>query len=115
MFVVLSLYISYVYKNWLSNCKPEICYLKTQSQFLQGVELGPLEITINSLSKSIESTQQDIAQLQLIWLREQGELVRLSKENDTSRDDVNLLKKKISILSQKKIRIESMYGTVSND
>lgn len=67
-----------------------------------------MEITINSLSKSIESTQQDIAQLQLMWLREQGELVRLSKENDTSHDDVNMLKKKISILSQKKIRIESM-------
>lgn len=76
--------------------------------YLQGVELGPLEITINSLSKSIESTQQDIAHLQLMWLREQGELVRLSKENDQSNEDVNMLKKKISILSQKKIRIESM-------
>lgn len=71
------------------------------------MELGPLEITINSLSKSIESMQQDIAQLQLMWLREQGELVRLSKENDSRHDDVNLVKKKISILSQKKIRIES--------
>lgn len=43
-----------------------------------------------------------------MWLREQGELVRLSKENDQSNEDVNMLKKKISILSQKKIRIESM-------
>ena len=77
---------------------------------IQGVELGPLEITINSLSKSIESTQQDIAHLQLLWLREQGELVRLSKESDKSHEDVNLLKKKISILSQKKIRIESKFA-----
>lgn len=79
------------------------------------MELGPLEITINSLYKSIESTQQDIAQLQLMWLREQGELVRLSKENDTSRDDVNTLKKKISILSQKKIRIESKIKSLDKN
>ena len=49
-----------------------------------------------------------------MWLREQGELVRLSKENDQSNEDVNMLKKKISILSQKKIRIESMSQQHSN-
>lgn len=50
-----------------------------------------------------------------MWLREQGELVRLSKENDTRNDDVNMLKKKISILSQKKIRIESKISTLTTD
>lgn len=39
-----------------------------------GVELGPLEITINSLQKSIEARQQEIAELQQMWLRQQSEL-----------------------------------------
>ncbi|XP_011454679.3 coiled-coil domain-containing protein 40 [Magallana gigas] len=71
-----------------------------------GVELGPLEITINSLQKSIEARQQEIAELQQMWLRQQSELVQLTKDKDMQSVDVRKLKKQLTILSQKKIRTE---------
>lgn len=74
---------------------------------MQGVELGPLEITINSLQKSIEARQQEIAELQQMWLRQQSELVQLTKDKETQSVDVRKLKKQLTILSQKKIRTES--------
>ena len=40
-----------------------------------GAELGPLEIQINSLQKSIDAENTTIAELQHSWLRDQGELV----------------------------------------
>jgi len=40
-----------------------------------GAELGPLEIQINSLQKSIDAANATIAELQHDWLRDQGELV----------------------------------------
>jgi hypothetical protein len=40
----------------------------------QGVELGPLEIQINSLQKSIDGMLQEITELQQLWLRQQSEL-----------------------------------------
>ena len=42
-----------------------------------GAELGPLEIQINSLQKSIEAENATIAELQHTWVRDQGELVSL--------------------------------------
>ena len=40
-----------------------------------GAELGPVEIEINSLQKSIDAENAAIAELQHAWLRDQGELV----------------------------------------
>ena len=71
-----------------------------------GIELGPLEIQINSLQKSIEAEQQEIAELEQMWLRDQNELVRLSKEKEKQSQDVENLKKQLTILSQKKLIIE---------
>ena len=65
-----------------------------------------MEIQINSLQKSIEAEQQEIAELQQMWLRDQSELVRLSKEKEKQSQDVENLKKQLTILSQKKLRIE---------
>ena len=73
---------------------------------LQGAELGPLEIQINSLQKSIDAEIQEIAEMQQMWLREQSELVQLSKEKDKQSADVDTLKKQLTILSQRKIRTE---------
>ena len=78
---------------------------------MQGVELGPLEIQINSMQKSIEAEQQEIAELQQMWLRDQSELVRLSKEKEKQSQDVENLKKQLTILSQKKLRIEGQLST----
>ena len=74
---------------------------------IQGVELGPLEIQINSLQKSIHAELEEIAELQQMWLRDQSELVRLSKEKESQSVDVENLKKQLTILSQKKMHIES--------
>ncbi|XP_076810379.1 coiled-coil domain-containing protein 40-like [Clavelina lepadiformis] len=71
-----------------------------------GEELGPLEIQINSLNKQIEGASQGINDLQQFWLRQQHELVQLTKERDQQYDDVNTLKKQHTILTQKKLRIE---------
>ncbi|XP_069123768.1 coiled-coil domain-containing protein 40-like [Argopecten irradians] len=71
-----------------------------------GVELGPLEININSLQKSIEARLQEIAELQQLWLRQQTELVHLTKEKDSQSQSVEKLKKQLTILSQKKIRTQ---------
>lgn len=71
-----------------------------------GEELGPLEIQINSLAKSIEAEASSIGELQQMWLRDQNELVRLTKAKDAQMKDVNNLKKKLTILTQKKLRIE---------
>jgi hypothetical protein len=72
----------------------------------QGVELGPLEIQMNSLHKSIEAEMMDIQELQQHWLKDQSELVQLTKETDMQAGDVDQMKKKITILAQKKLRIE---------
>ena len=72
----------------------------------QGVEIGPLEIQINSLQKSIDAEQAYIIELQQMWLRDQSELVRLMQEQDTATRDVNNIKKQFTILFQKKLRIE---------
>ena len=40
-----------------------------------GTELGPLEVEINALQRSIDAENATIAELQHSWLRDQGELV----------------------------------------
>lgn len=77
--------------------------------YFQGEELGPLEIQINSLQKSIDAEQSYIIELQQMWLRDQSELVRLMQEKDTQVIDVSNLKKQFTILFQKKLRIERKY------
>ena len=70
------------------------------------MELGPLEIQINSLQKSIDARLQEIVELQQLWLRQQTELVRLSKDQELQATDVTKLKKQWTILTQKKARTE---------
>ena len=74
--------------------------------FVQGVELGPLEIQINSLLKSLDAQQLNIVQLQQLWLRQQGELVRLSLDKDQQSSTVEQHGRQLTILCQKKIRVE---------
>ena len=73
---------------------------------LQGVELGPLEIKIHSLQKSIDTEMAEIAELQQRWLRDQSELVRLAKEKEAQGSNLENMKKQLTNLSQKKLRME---------
>ncbi len=72
-----------------------------------GEELAPLEMEVASLAKSLEQLSTDIAEAEVAWLKQQHELVRINQEKDKKNRDVKALTKKVTILQQKKIRIES--------
>ncbi|XP_033121483.1 coiled-coil domain-containing protein 40-like [Anneissia japonica] len=83
-----------------------------------GEELGPLEQEVAALQKSIDTRTQEIAELQQFWLRQQSELVKMSKEKDGQQSEVDTMKKALTILHQKKMRIENeitMHQTEHND
>ena len=92
---------------WKQHCVKQVSHTNA---LLQGVELGPLEIQINSLVKSLDVRQQEIGELQQLWLRQQSELVRLCQDKDTQSSDVEKHKRQLTILSQKKIRTESEWS-----
>lgn len=77
---------------------------------LQGQELGPLEIEINSLTKQIEEYNSEVMTLQKYWLRLQKELVKLTQEQEEQLVSLDMLKKEITIRQQKKVRIESKHS-----
>src|SRR6218665_367085 len=67
---------------------------------------------MKSLQKSIDGEQQQIAELQQMWLRDQSELVRLCHEEETLSEAVETLKKELTVLTQKKLRIEGRTQSV---
>ncbi|XP_067860206.1 coiled-coil domain-containing protein 40 isoform X2 [Heptranchias perlo] len=73
-----------------------------------GQEMSPLELEIKTLTKTIEEHNKEITSLQRYWLQQQHELVRLTQEREQQTADVELLKKQVTILQQKKIRTENM-------
>lgn len=72
-----------------------------------GVELGPLELEIVNLQKSIGQTSKEIFDLEQTWLREQNELVRLTTEKDQLEKETDAMKLKHTILISRKLRTES--------
>ena len=81
-----------------------------------GAEIGPVEIQINSVQKSIDAENAAISELQHAWLRDQGELVtcvcvagqvRLSQEHDKQTSELELMTNKHTIFTQKKLRVEA--------
>ena len=80
---------------------------------VQGEELGPLEQEVNALQKNIDTRNQEIADQQQFWLRQQSELVKMSKDKDGESKEVDTMKKALTILHQKKMRIESRWQAMS--
>lgn len=72
-----------------------------------GEELGPLEIEIASLNKTIEQMDNEINEIEIFWLRQQHELVKLNQEKDQRTKGVKVLTKKVTILEQKKLRVKN--------
>ncbi|XP_051792457.1 coiled-coil domain-containing protein 40 isoform X1 [Erpetoichthys calabaricus] len=70
-------------------------------------DMGPLELKIKNLTKYIEEHNAEITSMQQYWLREQNELVLLTREREEQAASVETLKKKLTILQQQKIRIEN--------
>ncbi|XP_057572069.1 coiled-coil domain-containing protein 40 [Hippopotamus amphibius kiboko] len=74
---------------------------------LGGEEVGPLELEIKRLSKLIEEHSASVTQAQVTWLRLQQEMVKVTQEREEHLVSLNMSKKEIHILEQKKIRIEN--------
>jgi len=72
-----------------------------------GVELGPLELEVLNLQKSIAQTAKEIFELEQTWLRGQNELVRLTNEKDVLEKETDSMKLKYTILMSRKLRTES--------
>ncbi|NXN56507.1 CCD40 protein, partial [Rynchops niger] len=72
-----------------------------------GQELGPLEIEINKLTKQIEEYHSEVMTLQKYWLNQQKELVKLTHKREEQLASLDMLKKQITIMQQKKVRTEN--------
>ncbi|XP_035424617.1 coiled-coil domain-containing protein 40 isoform X3 [Cygnus atratus] len=72
-----------------------------------GQELGPLEIEVNRLTKQIEERNSEVLTLQKYWLNLQKELVKLTHEQEDQITSLDMLKKQITIMQQKKVRTEN--------
>uniref|UniRef100_A0A8C5RA76 Coiled-coil domain-containing protein 40 n=1 Tax=Leptobrachium leishanense TaxID=445787 RepID=A0A8C5RA76_9ANUR len=80
-----------------------------------GIELGPLEIQVTSLSKQIEECNVEILSVQQYWLRLQTEMVMLTRQREEQDASVEMLKKELTILQQKKIRTENEIEQEKNE
>ncbi|XP_053562392.1 coiled-coil domain-containing protein 40 [Bombina bombina] len=72
-----------------------------------GKELGPLEIQITALNKQIDECNSDIVSVQQFWLRLQTDMVMLTRQREEQDATVEMLKKELTIMQQKKIRTEN--------
>ncbi|NWI95933.1 CCD40 protein, partial [Pitta sordida] len=72
-----------------------------------GQELGPLEVEINRLTKDIEECSSEVLALQRYWLGEQRELVKLTREREEQLSSLDVLKRQITVMQQRKARMEN--------
>ncbi|XP_038227525.1 coiled-coil domain-containing protein 40 isoform X5 [Dermochelys coriacea] len=82
---------------------------------LGGQELGPLEVEINRLTKQIDEYNSEVMTLQKYWLRLQKELVKLTQEREEQLASLDMLKKQITIMQQKKVRTENEIQQEKNE
>ncbi|XP_050775868.1 coiled-coil domain-containing protein 40 isoform X2 [Gopherus flavomarginatus] len=82
---------------------------------LGGQELGPLEVEINRLTKQIDEYNSEVMTLQKYWLRLQKELVKLTHEREEQLASLDMLKKQITIMQQKKVRTENEIQQEKNE
>jgi chromosome segregation ATPase len=78
-------------------------------QMLDGVEegepMGPLEATIKSLTRDVESMVNESNALQKQWLAAQTNLVQIINEADATRDKNAEVGAKLNILRQRRLRL----------
>ncbi|XP_045068914.1 coiled-coil domain-containing protein 40 [Coregonus clupeaformis] len=70
-------------------------------------DLGPLEIRASTLTKQLEGVGGEIKEQQQLWLRQQGELVRLTQEKQARSAALLTLQTQFTILQQRKVRTET--------
>lgn len=71
----------------------------------EGEHVGPLEATINNLSKSITQRSQENDQLQHEWIKLQTELVNCKNYNNQLGDGIQEIRAQCTILTQKRNRL----------
>ncbi|XP_027968124.1 coiled-coil domain-containing protein 40 isoform X2 [Eumetopias jubatus] len=74
---------------------------------LGGEEVGPLELEIKRLTKLMEEHNTNVTQAQVTWLRLQQEMVKVTQEQEEQLVSLDMFKKEMHILEQKKLRIEN--------
>lgn len=72
-----------------------------------GIELGPFELEIVNLQKSITQIGKEIFDLEQTWLKEQNELVHLTTEKESLEKETESMRLKHTILTARKLRTES--------
>uniref|UniRef100_W5KFS5 Coiled-coil domain 40 molecular ruler complex subunit n=1 Tax=Astyanax mexicanus TaxID=7994 RepID=W5KFS5_ASTMX len=72
-------------------------------------DLSPLEIQVSNLNEQLKEVGAETKEKQRILLWQQGELVKLSQERQAQNSAVLTLHTQLTILQQKKIKIESEY------
>ncbi|XP_043861151.1 coiled-coil domain-containing protein 40 [Dromiciops gliroides] len=82
---------------------------------LGGEELGPVELEIRRLNKLIDEYNATLLQQQMKWLRQQQDLVKLTHEREDQLTSVDMFKKQITIMEQKKLRIEKKIDQEKSD
>ncbi|CAF3673216.1 unnamed protein product [Rotaria sp. Silwood1] len=80
-----------------------------------GIELGPLEVEILNLQKSITQIGKEIFDLEQIWLKGQNELVHLTNEKDLLEKETDSMKLKHTILMSRKLRTENTIKNMETD
>lgn len=78
---------------------------------------SPKEMVILELEKNIEDTQEIIQKLQSFWLREQKNMLSVSKERQDQIQNLNILKQQTKILEQKNLNVNDeleVYKTNQN-
>ncbi|XP_074870242.1 coiled-coil domain-containing protein 40 [Carettochelys insculpta] len=82
---------------------------------LGGQELGPLEVEINRLTKQTDEYNSEVMKLQKYWLKLQKELVKLTQEREKQLASLDMLKKQITIMQQKKVHTENEIQQEKNE
>ncbi|CAG9764017.1 unnamed protein product [Ceutorhynchus assimilis] len=79
------------------------------------IVISPQELRLSVLEKQIEDTLLEITNLQIFWLREEKNVLNISKERHEQTQKLNLLKKQKLILEQKNLKVTSEienYGRI---
>ncbi|XP_072501328.1 coiled-coil domain-containing protein 40 [Notamacropus eugenii] len=82
---------------------------------LGGEELGPVEVEIRRINKLIDEYNTTLVQQQMKWLRLQQDLVKLTHEREDQLSTVDMFKKQITIMEQKKLRTEKKINQEKNE
>ena len=78
---------------------------------MQGEDLGPLELKIESMQKQVMTSVDECNRMQQFWLRQQNDLVKKTRSSEEQRKEIDHLEKQLLVMHQRKIRIDGECPT----